>query len=164
MKTRAEHSAGGVVFRLGDDDSIDVVLILTHEGRWQLPKGWIEDGETPETTAVREVREEAGVAAELVGALDTIRYTYTSHYDAEPARVRKTVEFYLLHYVDGSTADHDDEVRDARWFAIDEAIANLAFKEEQRMVTLAREALQAITADRQSLGPARRPRCPRSHP
>jgi 8-oxo-dGTP pyrophosphatase MutT (NUDIX family) len=147
MKTRDERSAGGVVFRLRDDDHADVVLILTHEGRWQLPKGWIEDGESPAATAAREVREEAGVDAELVGPLDTISYRFTSHYDAEPARVRKTVEFFLLRYVRGSTDDHDDEVQQARWFDIDEAIAKLAFKDERRIVTLARDALRAVTQE-----------------
>ena len=149
MKSRDERSAGGVVFRLRDDDGVDVALILTHEGRWQLPKGWIEDGESPETTAVREVREEAGVDAELVGPLDSISYRFTSHYDAEPARIRKTVEFFLLRYLSGSTDDHDHEVQDARWFHIDEAIAKLAFKDERRIVTLARDALRAVTSKSQ---------------
>ena len=149
MKSREERSAGGVVFRLAEGDRIDVALILTHEGRWQLPKGWIEDGEAPETAALREVREEAGVSGELVGALDTIRYIYTSHYDEEPARVHKTVAFYLVRYVDGSPDDHDDEVREARWFEIDDAIARLAFKDEKRVVTIARDALRGAVAETQ---------------
>src|SRR5437588_636015 len=104
MRTRDEVSAGGVVFRLHDDgDGYDVVLIRTHEGRWQLPKGWIDEGETPERTAVREVREEAGIDAELVGQLDSIKYRYKSTYDPEPALVRKQVHFFLLRYLGGST-------------------------------------------------------------
>ncbi|MDP9236151.1 MAG: NUDIX hydrolase [Chloroflexota bacterium] len=146
MLTRQEESAGGVVFRLRDDggDGFDVVLIRTHEGRWQLPKGWIEDGETPEQAAMREVREEAGVDAELVGALDTIRYTYKSTYDPEPALVRKQVHFFLLRYLGGSTDDHDDEVLEARWADIGEAERMLAFKDERRMVAMAREALERV--------------------
>ena len=146
MLTRIETSAGGVVFRLRDDDGFDVALIRTHEGRWQLPKGWIED-EAPERTAVREVREEAGVDAEIVGPLGTIRYVYTSTYDPEPARVRKTVQMFLLRYLGGSTDDHDDEVTEARWVDIEEAERMLAFKDERRMMSLAREALARATED-----------------
>jgi 8-oxo-dGTP pyrophosphatase MutT (NUDIX family) len=147
VKTRTETSAGGVAFRLTDDDQAQVALILTHEGRWQLPKGWIEDGEATERTAVREVREEAGIDAELVGPLGTVRYQYISRYEEEPARIHKQVHFYLLRYTGGSTDDHDDEVQDARWLPIEEALTLLAFKDERRIVALARDMLQeAMTA------------------
>lgn len=141
MKTRTETSAGGVVFRLNSDAGFDVALIRTHEDRWQLPKGWIEDGEQPDQTAVREVREEAGVDAELVGPLGKIEYWFRSTYEPEPARVHKFVHFFLLRYLRGSTDDHDDEVREARWVHLDDAGRMLAFKDERRMVALAREAL-----------------------
>ena len=147
MKTRDEVSAGGVVFRLRDGGVVDVVLILTHERRWQLPKGWIEDGESPEQTAVREVREEAGVDAEIVGPLGDIEYQYVSTYDAEPARVRKRVHMFLLRYLSGTTDDHDDEVVHARWVEIVEAESLLAFKDEQRMMTKARELLAAESSN-----------------
>jgi 8-oxo-dGTP pyrophosphatase MutT (NUDIX family) len=144
MLTRTETSAGGVVVRLRDDDGFDVALIRTHEGRWQLPKGWIEEGEAPEQTAVREVREEAGVDAEVVGPLGMIKYVYTSTYDPEPARVRKTVQVFLLRYLRGSTDDHDDEVTEARWVEIEEAERMLSFRDERRMMGLAREALAGV--------------------
>jgi len=144
VKTRNEVSAGGVVFRLLDDEDVEVVLILTHEGRWQLPKGWIERDETPEQTAIREVREEAGVDSEVVGALDSIRYQYVSRYDDEPARVHKQVHFFLLQYAGGSTDDHDDEVQDARWVPLGDAVRTLAFKEERRIASLAEDALRGV--------------------
>lgn len=147
LPTREEISAGGVVFRLRDDDGFNVALIRTHEGRWQLPKGWIEDGEPAEGTAVREVREEAGVDAEVVGPLDTIEYWYTSRYDAEPARVHKLVHFFLMRYIAGSTDDHDHEVIEARWADIDDAEHMLAFKDERRMVEMARDALRQVATE-----------------
>ena len=147
MKTRDEVSAGGVVFRLGLDAGFDVALILTHERRWQLPKGWIDPGESPEQTAVREVREEAGVDAVIVGPLGDIEYQYVSTYDAEPARVRKRVHMFLLRYIGGTTDDHDDEVIEARWVEIGEAERALAFKDEQRMLATARELLAKAVTD-----------------
>lgn len=141
MKTRNEVSAGGVVFRAGAGDRFDVAVILTHEGRWQLPKGWVEDGEAREQAAIREVREEAGVDAEIVGPLETIEYWFKSTYDPEPMRVHKFVHFFLLRYLSGSTDDHDHEVREARFVDIDDAIQMLAFPAERRLVEQAREAL-----------------------
>ena len=150
MRTRDEVSAGGVVFRLRDGGGFEVVLIRTHEGRWQLPKGWVEAGEAMEQTAVREVREEAGVDAEPVGPLGTIEYWYTSTYDPEPVRVHKHVHFLLLRYLGGSTDDHDDEVTEARWAEIAEAERMLAFKDEKRMVALARQSLEHATGEPES--------------
>ena len=147
LPRRDEVSSGGVVFRLRDDGGFDVALIRTHEGRWQLPKGWIEDGEAPERTAVREVREEAGVDADLIGPLDSIAYWYTSRYGDAPARVHKLVHFFLLRYLAGSTDDHDDEVTEARWVDIDEADRMLAFKDERRIVAMAREALRQAASE-----------------
>lgn len=143
-KTRTEISAGGVVFRLREDRAADVALIRTHEGRWQLPKGWIEADETTEAAALREVREEAGVVSEMVAPLDTIEYWYRSTYDPEPVRVHKFVHFFLLRYLSGSTDDHDDEVEEARWTPIETADRMLAFKDEQRLIALARDALERV--------------------
>jgi 8-oxo-dGTP pyrophosphatase MutT (NUDIX family) len=145
MKVRTERSAGGVAFR-ARGDAFDVAIIRTHEGRWQLPKGWIEDGEPAEQTAVREVREEAGIDAEVVAPLGTIEYWYRSTYDAEPARVHKFVHVFLLRYTSGSTDDHDDEVVEARWVSLDDALSMLAHKDERAMVERARDMLARATA------------------
>lgn len=146
MKTRTEISAGGVVFRLRPDDGFEVAIIRTHEGRWQLPKGWVEPEEQPEQTAIREVREEAGVDAEMVAPLDLIEYWYVSKYDPEPARVHKYVHFFLLRYLAGSTDDHDDEVEEARFVDIGDALHMLDFRDERNVAQLAKDALQDAAA------------------
>jgi len=143
VKTRNEVSAGGVVFREGQNGAWQIALIRTHEGRWQLPKGWVEPGEPMEQTAIREVREEAGIDAELVAPIDRIEYWYKSTYDPEPVRVHKFVHFFLLRYLRGSTDDHDHEVQEARFVDIGEALRMLAFPTERKIVERAREALEA---------------------
>ena len=147
MQVRTEVSAGGVVFRLHNEQGFDVALIRTHEGRWQLPKGWLEDGESKEEAARREVREETGIESKVVGPLDDIEYWYNSTYDPEPARVHKFVHFFLLQYIGGSTEDHDHEVLEARWVDISEAQRMLAFKDERRIMSLAADALMKAAAD-----------------
>ena len=68
-----------------------------------LPKGHPDGDETPEAAALREVREETGVDAELAGSLGDVRYWY----QRDGRRVAKVVSFFLLRYTGGSLDDHD---------------------------------------------------------
>src|ERR1700755_2732769 len=107
MSTELETSYGGVVVRGGE------LLVITPAGKkvTGLPKGGMEAGETPGQAAAREGREETGVGANVPKPLVDVRSTYRRG----GRRVRKTVHFFLCEYVEGSTADHDQEVDDARW-------------------------------------------------
>lgn len=113
------------------------------KARWQLPKGLVEKGETPADAAVREVREEAGVASKVLGSkpLEVVEYWYvgTETHEAgvsAPERIRfhKFVHFFLLEFVSGDVRDHDAEVEDARWVPVAEAVDMLAFKSEREIV------------------------------
>jgi 8-oxo-dGTP pyrophosphatase MutT (NUDIX family) len=147
IPTLVQRSAGGVVFRrLGED--VQIALICVGEKRrWQLPKGLIENGEAPEVAALREVREEAGVESELIAPLDVVEYWYfgTEGRGAKASRVRyhKFVHFFLLEYRAGDVRDHDNEVEEARWVALEEASGMIAFANERRVVEEAIELLVA---------------------
>ena len=134
-----QFSACGVAFRCTKDGDVEVVLIAVGQSRrWQLPKGTIEQDESPEVAALREVREEAGVETELVEPIEEIEYWYVGDSHGRRVRFHKKVHFYLMRYMAGDVADHDDEVLEARWFAIDEAIERLAFKNEQNVAIAAK--------------------------
>jgi 8-oxo-dGTP pyrophosphatase MutT (NUDIX family) len=140
-----QFSAGGVAFRRTREGGVEVALIAVGEShRWQLPKGTIEDGEPPEAAAMREVREEAGVETELIEPLEEIEYWYVGDSRGRRVRFHKKVHFYLMCYVAGDVADHDHEVREARWFEIDEAIERLAFKNEQNVVIAAQARISQL--------------------
>ena len=127
MSTEREESFGGVVVHDGN------VLVITPAGRPQiatLPKGGPQEGEPPEATAAREVREETGVEARIVERLGDVRYRYRRG----GVRVDKTVGFYLCDYVSGDTADHDHEVDDARWMPIQQARTELTYPGEREMI------------------------------
>jgi 8-oxo-dGTP pyrophosphatase MutT (NUDIX family) len=146
MKTRDQVSSGGVVFRRAGG-RVEVALVRVGEKRrWQLPKGIVDAGEAPEATALREVREEAGVDAELLAPIDTIDYWYVATERGERVRFHKRVHFYLLAYRSGDVADHDDEVLEARWVEIGEAAGRLAFENERKVVARARELIAARAA------------------
>jgi 8-oxo-dGTP pyrophosphatase MutT (NUDIX family) len=136
VPTKLQISAGGVAFR-NIKGRVEVVLISVGEqNRWQLPKGIVDKGESTEAAALREVREEAGVYTSPLGLIDKTEYWY---YDkGQRVRFHKFVYFYLLRYESGDVTDHDDEVNEARWVEIDEAIEMLAFESESKVVAKAK--------------------------
>jgi len=148
LQTVRQVSAGGVVYRRGTGGGTDIALIrVGPQGRWQLPKGIVDEGEAPELTAVREVREEAGVNARLIAPLDVIEYWYVGD-DPDGRRVRfhKFVHLFMLEYQSGDVADHDYEVDEARWVPLEEAERTLAFGSERKAMTRARALLDAEAA------------------
>ena len=104
-----------------------------------LPKGHVDPGESPPQAATREVREETGIVAELVCELGESRYWYRR----DGRSVGKTVTFFLFTYVSGDTQDHDDEVLEARWIDLREALTELSYEGERSMIELALAHLDA---------------------
>src|SRR3954462_15873764 len=104
----SEFSAGGVVFNAARDVVVIVPTRRAADGSkvLALPKGHPDGAETPEEAALREVREETGVHAEMVEKLGDVRYWY----QRSGRRVAKVVSFFLLRYTGGRVEDHDHEV------------------------------------------------------
>lgn len=140
--TVEQISAGGVAFRRTESGATEVAVVSVKPSRrWQLPKGIIDAGETPEIAALREVREEAGIETELVELIEKVEYWYVGFHKSERVRFHKFVYFYLLKYLAGDTANHDHEISEARWVSVDEAIEMLAFKSEKDVVKKASELI-----------------------
>jgi 8-oxo-dGTP pyrophosphatase MutT (NUDIX family) len=142
-ETRAETCAGGIVFRRAGD-RIEVALAeerdrLTGADNTRLAKGHVEPGETPEETAVREVREEIGIAAEIVAPLGTVNYTYVENEIA----VAKEVHFFLMEIASGEQLPLDGEMERMYWCPIEHASARLTFETERRIADRARSALES---------------------
>lgn len=132
--TKDQVSAGGVAFRQVGSELQTVIVSVKPSLRWQLPKGIVDPGETPELTAVREVLEEAGVETERIRLIETVEYWYQRVQYGKRIRFHKFVHFYLLRYISGDVADHDHEIEEARWVSFDKAIEMLAFKSERGVV------------------------------
>jgi len=141
IPTTREVSAGGVVYR-PSDEGIEVVLASrrTRRGQlaWGLAKGGIEQGETKEDAAIREVREETGMTAEIEADLGDTKYMYVW----DEIRIRKTVHFFLMRHTGGNVDDRDDEMEEIRWFPLERAIKRAAYRGERDMLVKASELLR----------------------
>jgi 8-oxo-dGTP pyrophosphatase MutT (NUDIX family) len=138
---RREFSAGGVLVRVVRGRPM--LAAIRPQGKpagvWALPKGNLDEGESPTETAVREVWEETGVHGRLVEKLGDVKYVYT--WAGE--RVFKVVSFYLLRAGRGRIGEIEErmrvEVAEVRWLPLDAAPALLAYKGEREMAAIARD-------------------------
>ena len=118
-------------------------MIQPHDRQaWSLPKGLIERGETPEVAARREVREETGLLGDIVGRIDTIKYSYNARWEQPPVRIFKIVTFYLLHSTGGDPSKHDREVDRVEWFPLDDAMAQATYAQEREILRKAKVLIQ----------------------
>jgi 8-oxo-dGTP pyrophosphatase MutT (NUDIX family) len=102
------------------DEAGRLLLVRHVEGRWQLPGGAVDPGETPAEAARRECMEEMGVAVEperIVGVYGGREYRVTYSNGDEAAWIATIFEGRI---VDGEPAPSDDETIDVGWFSPDE--------------------------------------------
>jgi 8-oxo-dGTP diphosphatase len=135
LKSQNVISSGGVIYRAVNGE-FEVALIS--KGRiWCLPKGLIEEGETAEDTAIREVREETGLSGEIVKKIGKIHYNFKRE-----KHFFKTVHFFLLKFVEGSVDNHDFEVDTVRWIPISEGLRKLTYPNEKKILKRALNTLK----------------------
>ena len=141
-RIRTEHvtSAGGVVFRPGENGREVLICGRSAENLWALPKGTPEPGETLEEAALREVREETGVEVENEGLVDDIRYWFSR--PQEGVRYHKTVRHFLFRPIGGDPSLHDHEFDEVRWAPVQEALKLLTYQNEARILRRALELVQ----------------------
>lgn len=130
-----EVSAGGLVI---DFSGTKGLLIGRYDQKdanrerllWSLPKGHIEEGETPEEAAIREVAEETGITSEISRELGVIDFWFM----AGGKRIHKTVHHYLFKEISGTLTPQESEVDEARWFPLEEIVNLLAYPDEKKLI------------------------------
>jgi 8-oxo-dGTP pyrophosphatase MutT (NUDIX family) len=119
--------------------SLWVALIVARgDTRWQLPKGWLEQGETASEAALREVQEETGLRASIQDKLGTIDYWFRGR---DAVRVHKFVTFFLMACESGDISEYDPaEVETAQWVSMAEAMNLISFDSERAILRRAKDA------------------------
>jgi ADP-ribose pyrophosphatase YjhB (NUDIX family) len=109
---------------------------------WSLPKGHIEEGETPEQAALREVQEETGIESIIEKSLGVIDFWFM----AGGKRIHKTVHHYLFRENGGLLAPQESEVDEVAWFPLAEIVERLAYPDEKKLIarTNASQELNAL--------------------
>ena len=109
---------------------------------WSLPKGHIEEGETPEQAALREVAEETGIESAIEKSLGVIDFWFM----AGGKRIHKTVHHYLFRESGGLLAAQESEVDEVAWFPLAEIVDKLAYPDEKKLIarTNATQELEAL--------------------
>src|SRR5262245_49941323 len=135
--SRVKRAAGCVVYRY-DGDALLILLILDKYGRWTLPKGHLEPGETEAQAAVREVFEETAVDGALGPLVARIAYTVTKKGQPRP----KQVAFFLLRAAGSRAAPQAAEVAAVEWFTPAAALAQIGYAQVREVLAQAIELIE----------------------
>ncbi|MGE0827738.1 MAG: NUDIX hydrolase [Hyphomonadaceae bacterium] len=145
MSAQSPIPAVGIVCLRGDE----VLLIRRgkppREGEWSLPGGRIEWGEGAREAALRELKEETGVEAELLGLVDVVDGLFFSRGGGEPQRHQVWGHYVLIDYAARWLAHEPcaaDDAMDARFFSLMEAEALGLWAETLRVIRAAHAMAQ----------------------
>ena len=145
LRVEQAVSAGGVVYRMGEQGAEIVLCGRSGESLWALPKGTPEAGESRRETALREVCEETGLGVTIVGDLGTIEYVFAR--PAQGVRFEKTVYHYLMQPDGtGGVGEHDAEYDRVAWFPAAQALRVMTYRSELEVVRRAMDAIDEAEA------------------
>jgi len=130
-----EQTAGGVVFRRGKNNEIEVLLAQDAKDRWTIPKGHIEEGETAKECAEREVREETGLQRmEVMSWLGKIHFRYRR----QQSLVLMTTQIYLMRGLgDTDALVKEDWMNGIGWFKVHDALDMIEYEDISKLLLIA---------------------------
>ena len=117
-----EKSCGCVII-----DNKKVLLVKQLSGTWGFPKGHIEHDELEEDTAIREVKEETNIDAEI-----DLNKRYEMHYTTDKGKYKEVV-FFLAKKVGGTLKKQDDEIIEAKWVDFYDALELISYEKTKEL-------------------------------
>lgn len=124
--------AGAIAFKIvGELPYILLVRARKNPEHWIFPKGHIDEGETAEIAAARELEEEAAIKAELIAPLGALEF--------QSGDERVHVEYFLFKYMEDIERTED---RETRWCTYEEALALLSHRDAADLLQRARPLIE----------------------
>ena len=137
-----EPTSGGIIFRLTKDGKdIEILLIQDSKGRWTIPKGHIEPGETAKMTARREIEEETGLKnVSILAWLGTIHFKYRR----ADKLVLMTTQIYLVEAMDAHEMPIGEKwMKGIKWFPFAEALDLIEYDDIEKLMLIAKKRIRA---------------------
>jgi len=134
-----EPTAGGIVFRHGEK-GVEILLIQDAKDRWTIPKGHIEEGETAQQTARREIGEEAGLKeVDMLGWLGKIHFRYRRI----DKLVLMTTQIYLVRAKgDTNKIQKEEWMNGIQWFTFQDALDAIEYEDIGKLMLLAMKRIR----------------------
>ncbi len=135
-----EPTSGAVVFRHDEKGGIEMLLIQDAKDRWTIPKGHIEEGETAQQTAKREIGEETGLMnTEVLGWLGKIHFRYRR----VDKLVLMTTQIYLMRALGDTNAIKKEEYMNGiKWFKFHDALDAIEYEDIGKLMLLAMKRIR----------------------
>jgi 8-oxo-dGTP pyrophosphatase MutT (NUDIX family) len=135
-----EPTAGGIVFRRNKKGDIEILLIQDAKDRWTIPKGHIEEGETAQETALREIGEEAGITeSEAICWLGKIHFRYRR----VSTLVLMTTQIYLVRALgDTDSIKKEEWMNGIKWFKFHDALEAIEYEDIGKLMLLAMKRIR----------------------
>lgn len=138
-----EPTAGGIVYRPSPTKTgqVEFLLIQDSKGRWTIPKGHIEEGETARQTAEREIREETGlVTMKVMNWLGKINFRYRRG----NSLVLMTTEIFLVQALADTNAIRKEKwMVSLGWLPANEALEKIEYEDIGKLILIGLKKIRA---------------------
>ena len=126
--TEVIQAAGGLVVRRHTEELEILVVHRPVHDDWSFPKGKLEQGESLEDAALREVHEETGMSCRL------LRFIGHTHYLDRKGRP-KAVAYWVMSAESGRFTSND-EVDELRWLSLERAAGLLSYERDEELIAV----------------------------
>lgn len=133
-----EKSCGAIVFRKYHGNTELLLIKHTAGGHWSFPKGHVEQDETEEQTALREIKEETSIDVEICPGFREV-VTYSPKRD-----VMKDVIYFLGKAKNYNYVPQESEIAQVQWVEINLAHSFLTYDNDKQLLTRARPLIRDL--------------------